>query len=287
MDNKQKKKQQERSMANSVIFWLLGLGLFDTALWLIPLLGNSWHSKQFTGFGIKYLSISTSLLHQTVNFDCGKNLIEDQVCRIVSLLEGRHSLLAAKGLSCSLSTQACDVMSELYMTSFIPFFGFLTAAVFQILGVVFLYSYWRFEPVAKVRQWALSWFMAAAATGTTSFLLFTVLSPNLSDLPRGWMSVTADIGFMQDVFGIKPVDEMPYGWCYFGALFSIAFSMATVLAWMVFFNQHSEEHLCELVKENNKIEMAEQVANMQYSAELGERSALHQPLAQTPMQMGR
>merc|ERR1719329_568211 len=274
-------------MANGVIFWLVALALFDTALWLLPLAGNSWHSKSFTGFGIKYLSVKTSLLSQTVEFDCGKNILEDQVCRIVSLLDGQHSLLAAKGLSCALSSQACDVMSQLYATSFIPFFGFLTAAIFQVLGAAFLYFYWRVKPTAEIRQWALSWFIAAAATGTSSFLLFTVLTPNLSDLPRGWMAVSADMGIMSDVFGIKPVDEMPYGWCYFGALFSIVFSLATVLAWMVFFNQHSEEYLVELVKENHKIEAAEQKANIQYASELGERSALHQSLAQNPAQAGQ
>jgi len=265
--NKRKQRRRERRERDKEngIWSLMILGTVCAFMWGIPIVGGSWHSKEFNGIGASYFEVHTGLLSINVEISCGKNILEDQLCNLMGKLKGRHSLRSATDLTCAVgqgtsltgNSEACYMMRQLYYASIPPIICFLLALIMYGMAVGFIYYYWFIEPLKRTRNLAHIWFVLGLVFGIIGFGLWTLVSPDIAQFPKAMVGTALRIPAVGgDIFG-NSIDNLPYGWTWFWCIFSLGFSVATVLVWKVFFHPHPEER-------DEDVETAQWSFNMMY-----------------------
>jgi len=256
---KERRRQRRAADKENGVIALMVLGVVTTFLWALPIVGGSWHSKEFNGFGAQYFEVDTGLLNIDVDITCGKNFVEDQICELIGRLKGRHSLRTAVDLTCALgegaslsgNTEACYMMRQLFYASAGPLLAFTLTMVFYALAIGFLYYYWYVEPLKRTRRLAQLWFVLAPVCGFTGFILWTSIAPDIGQFPKAMLGTAVNIPRVgSNVFG-EEIDSLPYGWCWFMCIFAGLFSIATVCVWRSFFHVHVGEKALEEQRERD------------------------------------
>lgn len=272
LERRDRRGKRKRNDAKTAAETLLYLGVWNVIMWTIPILGGAWHKRMFAGFGIGFTQMQTSLFTMTFSVECHqmawpfglddskfKELSpEHQVCKILDKMTGTHSLHAARDMACAIthispSSQSCSLMETVLYGSYFLIFGYAISALLSFIATMFLYYYWYEEHLAQIRNWAMALYVMSPVTGMMSFLIYTLIMPDLGELPRAWTSMVqsfnAGTGLGEihaigdDVFWVK------YGWTWFFSYITFAFAMAAPVVWGVFFKKHEDEKVHERAAE--------------------------------------
>eukprot|EP00929_Paragymnodinium_shiwhaense_P022709 TRINITY_DN14433_c0_g1_i1.p1 TRINITY_DN14433_c0_g1~~TRINITY_DN14433_c0_g1_i1.p1 ORF type:complete len:355 (-),score=33.03 TRINITY_DN14433_c0_g1_i1:37-1101(-) len=232
------RQAQEQSDSAMVVKLLCVLACLNAFCVMVPVFGPSWGQARFTGIGVALIDIRTSMFTITVEMNCEKNAIENAMCEAARGMEGHHYLHSARSLACAISTNACSTMGQIFWTAFIIFSTFSLAFIFHMLAALFLFYYWYEKPLAKVRNWAVAFFMAAPMITAVGLGAWSAITPNLADLPRGWNP----LGFA----GYRAASaECPFGWCWWWSVAAIVVSLLTVTLIPCFLHPHESEEQAE------------------------------------------
>merc|ERR1719210_2797970 len=106
------------------------------------MIGDSWSYRQFVGLGIQSAIVKTSLFVINVDIRCGKNFLEDKLCKAGNKLNGEHSLSDGTSIACHMSTSSCNILTRTNVASYLIFVFFSLAIIFHILTAIFLNYYW-------------------------------------------------------------------------------------------------------------------------------------------------
>jgi hypothetical protein len=295
LEKKEKKKRQKRKDAKTAADTLLFLGLFNTVMWIIPIFGEGWHQRMFNGFGISFTRIRTSLFSITVDVEChhmewpfginstkmAKLSPEHQVCKILSHMNGHHSLHSAKDLACAISHQACNIMESIWYSSFFLVFCFGVSALLSFLATLFLYYYWNQEHIKQVRDWAMGMFAFSPCFGILAFALYNLVCPDIGELPRTWTSTVNMVNGGTGLGEIRAIggDSMyvRYGWCWWFSYITIAFSLAVPVVWGLWFKKHNDERQHELNATNEQLELEEAIQDIETKQDYVESGETYVP----------
>eukprot|EP00933_Yihiella_yeosuensis_P061081 TRINITY_DN63906_c0_g1_i1.p1 TRINITY_DN63906_c0_g1~~TRINITY_DN63906_c0_g1_i1.p1 ORF type:complete len:374 (-),score=73.46 TRINITY_DN63906_c0_g1_i1:71-1192(-) len=245
----EKQEKQNKTNASSFVM-TMSLLLSGTSLLLgIPLFGNSWGHKQFTGLGVSVFTMRTSMFNLEVDIKCKKNFIESRLCKAAEPLKGVHSLHEAQGNACALNGAMCDIMSRYYVGSFIIFTAFSLSILLNLIGSFFHYAYWFVSPLPRLKYFAWGTIVSSPLVALGGVIAWTLYVPNLADLPNAWTSHSKML-MGSDLFSYKEVHTMNYGWCWIFSLAAIFFMLMQVLTWFCFFSTHEGEE--EAVEEEER-----------------------------------
>lgn len=255
---KQKEEQDKADAKTFILYWFFSETVLALLL-LVPLTGNSWCYKQFVGLGLKSMYIRSSLFTLDVQVVCGKNWLEDQLCKLGSSVSGSRSLQDGSAVFCGMSSSACSLLGQLYWSSVLLIFLFSLAIFLNLIGSYLLYSYWFNRPLPKLRAWALGFYGASTALPILGLIIWGFLAPDLADMPNSWNQKTAIKG--TSLFSYKAIEtKSPYGWCFVAAIFVLAFMVANSVAWVFFFKRHEGEDEAELEEVMEEQKLAEKQA---------------------------
>lgn len=275
--------RRSRSKLDAVYALLIMSGL-SALCWIISILGNSWQSVQFAGIGFAFLEIQASATSLHVTFHCHKerqeswlkkrvlgnfqfHAPENWLCHILEeSLNGRWSLQDAKATGCldlNLMGEPCMHMTMLFYSNCFLIFGFVVAAVFQILAAICLYYYWFVEPLQKIRHASGVYFSLAPSIGISSYLIWTFITPDLTELPRSYTNSISSFGPLAQVLRINRADSMPFGWTFFFAVFTAMLSIATIMVWGTFLKPHDDERKVERARDRIKEGFEEKIHEME------------------------
>jgi len=241
-----KRKLREVDDNRNAFRWILALGFINAILWVVCLFGNSWHRKKFFGFGIGKggLNIHSSLMNIEINLNCDTNLgyawlkkisPEQAVCKMLSPMSGVATLKDFASTMCIVGSNACPVANNIFYSSFIIIVTFALAALFDLLGCVFLYYYWYSQQLGVTKDWARWFFIFASLSGISGFIAYSVLTPDIGAIPMAWNAMVGELG------AISESHQFPFGWCWMLSVFSTLLSAALLLVWMHFFKRHVAE----------------------------------------------
>jgi hypothetical protein len=278
---KEKRRKQKLEDAKTAAETLIALGVWNAILWLVPLFGNKWYTKMFNGFGHLIVTISLWSINVVVEckmmdwgFGLDKVVMADydpnyRICTVISHLNGTHSLTDIKNLACALpgpAAQTCDVTATLWWTSYMLIFAFSVSAISSLFGSLFLYYYWYVDHLKMVRYWAMGWYGASPFLGVVCFAFYNVIAPDVGQLPRAWTSGIQVAKGAAQLYGlgeINPIGEdvfwNKFGWCWFFMYITIAFSLATLVVWGMFFIKHSGEDQAELRAAEEEVEIEDKI----------------------------
>jgi hypothetical protein len=244
----QKKADTLLTYANSNVKAIMGLASTNAFLLIVCMCGNSWKWRAFRGFGMKALWIKTSLYHVHVEFECGKNWLEDKVCKFFERLNGVHSLQEFAHLSCVMGEHACTTMRHIYYGSFIIFLTFSTAVLFQLAGVLFLHFYWYTIPLAKIRKYALVFMTAGPCIMVIGLGFWAFATPDLAEIPRGWVELMSSYTG-NSILSYKTLNDLQFGWSFCLAVFLVLCMTVQVFMFSCAFRAHWRETQTELEEE--------------------------------------
>merc|ERR1719350_935001 len=143
-------------------------GIINAVLWLMPLIGTSWNHKEFNGVGAEHFILNTGLIIVDVDISCGKNIVEDQVCKLLQVYKGRHTLKKTTDYACQIgragaissgSQEACHMFQQLYYASFAATPACLGAAAGSGAAAGLLYYYSFVSPLKVLRQYTFLLFI--------------------------------------------------------------------------------------------------------------------------------
>jgi hypothetical protein len=265
------------------------LGFALIFLWIIPLFGGSWIAKDFSGIGAKYFRIRTSLSHMKVEVQCGKNILEDQVCKAFKKVNGDHSLRDAMDMTCVITqsvgkgvfftAEACNLMTQQFYMSFVPMLAFFSSASFYGFALGFMYYYWHVDHIAKAREWGKKFYCIAPIPGIIGLVLFAFCSPDLSLFANSLMPGGSVMGGT-----IEETDPISYGSTFFFACFTAFLSIISVMIWSVFFRQHPGEPDAEEARAEENYYNQLLLDEVRYGA-TAQQPMMQQPMYQDPMMM--
>jgi hypothetical protein len=262
----EKKATQEVGYDQTVVQGIIGLALFNALLLFICLCGGSWKYRAFRGFGMKTLSLQTSLLYINVEFECGKNWVEDKVCGFFKGLNGHHSLMEFTHLSCVMGETPCQTMKSVYYGNFIIFLTVSTAIILQLGGAFFIYFYWYKSPQPRVREWALNMMTGGPLLAVAGIGSWTFATPDLGDLPRGWaMLMSSYTG--NSIISYHALSNLEFGWTFFLALITVLFMFAQVVVFPCCFRAHWREQITEQELEEEEMRIEESLETFALTGE--------------------
>lgn len=255
MERLNRQEKQKKDDAQTAVIFLIVAGLVSALLQLISVFGRSWSYKQFVGMGIKIFTIRSSLFWISIDIECGKNWLEDGLCKVGARMNGEFSLHEGVGVACSAAgPTACDVMNRMYQCSFIMFITYLFAILCNLTGCFFLRYYWYVEHRAQIRIWAQTMLMLAPVISGIGIVAWSFVVPDLGELPRSWNAYqTAMAG--NTLFGYHEVHDFRYGSSWAFAVVTWVVSSLLLVVWPAFFQKHHEEEGAEDEAERKKYEM--------------------------------
>ncbi|CAK0795112.1 unnamed protein product [Prorocentrum cordatum] len=281
----EKKAKQEVGHDETVVKGIVVLALFNAALLFICLCGGSWKFRAFRGFGMKTLSLQTSLLSINVEFECGKNWVEDKVCKFFQGLNGHHSLMEFSHLSCVMGETPCQTMKTLYYGNFIIFLTVSTAIILQLGGAGFIWFYWYKAPLAKVREWALNMMTVGPLLAVTGIGSWAFCTPDLGDLPRGWAALMSSYTG-NSLLSYHPLNNLEFGWTFFLAIITVLFMFAQVAVFPCCFRAHWREQITEQELEEEELRIEESLDASLLPGEAAAENGSAWPAAGAPSQYG-
>lgn len=239
---RQRRRDEQLSRGLSAVQYLGGFAMLNALLLLVPLFGTSWNSKQIVGFGVRSLMIRSDVFMLSVELDCNKNnFVEGYLCKRLTFMSGRMTLHSALMNSCAISKQACSVMELLFAGS-IVLFGCLTLGFcLLVVGTFCLLSYWYSEPNSQVRGVAKACYFLAPLTVTGGVGLWTMLAPDLDEIPRAFMFGNSMNGIAGSAFSMKEAHEFQYGWTFALALLVCISLWIQAVLWSFWFVEHPGE----------------------------------------------
>lgn len=276
-DKRGKRKRDAAKTANEV---LLSLGIFNSILWTICIFGGQWHSTMFAGFGVGFTQLSANLFSLSFTVECPQIAWpfglddskfkamspEHQVCKILQSMHGTHSLRTVKGMACAItatfpSSEACSIMGTMEHCSYFLIFGLGISALLSFFSSVVLYYYWYEEHMKQIRNMAMGLYCASPVTGILAFTIYTIIIPDVGDLPRSWTSMVQMFNGGTGIGEIKSIGDgiwNKHGWTWFFCFVTFAFAIAPPVVWGVFFKKHPDEraHERSAEKEIAQIELA-------------------------------
>lgn len=297
LDKKAKKQERKRKQkvedAKTAAETLIGLGVWNAIMWVVPCFGNKWYVKMFNGFGINFTKIYISLFTINVNIECSvtdlgfKDVLkkvgidkekleqwgpEYQICSLLAHMNGHHSLQAAKTMACALpGYDACYIMSTLWWTSYMLIFAFAVSAITSLFGSMFLYYYWYVDHLKVVRNWALGFYASSPFLGVLCFAFYNVIAPDVGDLPRTWTAFVSTFNAGTKIGAIEPIGEdvfwNKFGWCWFFMYLTIGSSLAGPLIWGMWFIKHSGEDQAETAALEEEVAMEEKIWQIEEQAD--------------------
>lgn len=253
----ERKMQIEQEEGGSFVGCSCAFSLLNIAMLVIPMLGNSWNHKQINGMGVKTMIIRTSLFMIDIDVKCGKNIVEDFLCKSASKMNGLHTLHDAQATACSISTYACSIMDKIYWGSFVIFVTYSTAIVSLLGGAGFLYFYWYHTHLVKVKKLALISFCLAPFFAAAGFTAWTAFVPDLMEVPRSWTNGAQGIigGELMSYHATQDQD-FQYGWCWCFSICSVLSMVVQLSTWPCCFMPHRGEDAAESAEEDRKMIMA-------------------------------
>lgn len=254
---REKRTAREQAEGTSFVKLLCAGTLFTSVLTTVTMFGNSWATVSFVGAGVKMFSISTSLFTIDVDIMCGKNWLEDQLCSVIQKMHGRHSIHDAQQLSCAMTDHACSVMDRMYYASFIIFFFHTVAIICNLCAALFLYYYWNGEATEKVRQYALRFFFFAPFSMLAGTAGWSMVCPDLGQLPMAWTHATSMITGGHNLFGYTEVPTFPFGWCWTLSWIIFVLMSLQLMAWACCFREHQTEDEQNMKEELDKLMMGD------------------------------
>jgi len=299
---KERKKQRKADEAESAATSLIVIGVLAAIAWIVPCLGSRWHTRTFNAMGV-YTEMYTGLF--SINFeahchqmkwgfglddvDAMKNLDPQYAaCRVLSTMNGKHNMGAFKDLACSIPGNSCEIMSTIWLSSFLMLFACCVSAIMSLIAALFIYYYWFVEHLKVIRNFALGLFCLAPCMATMAFIMYSLVSPDIGDLPRAWNAWMQTIPFTAGtgLLSVKAIGEdVPWnthGWCWFFLFISFGFAVAGPVVWGTFFKKHPDEDAHILAAEEEKQAMEEAIENVyQQEGNVRELAAVH-ATAQAP-----
>lgn len=251
----ERKMQIEQEEGGSFVGCLCAFSLFNIVMLVIPVVGNSWNHKQISGMGVKTMFIRTSLFMIDIDVKCGKNIVEDFLCKAASKMNGLHTLHDAQATACSISTHACSIMDKIYWGSFVIFVTYSTAIVSLLGGAAFLYFYWYHAPLVKVKKLALISFCLALFFAVAGFTAWTAFVPDLMEVPRSWTNGVQGISG-GNLMSYRATQDFNYGWCWCFSICSMLSMLVQLATWPCCFTPHRGEDAAEIAEEDRKMMMA-------------------------------
>jgi len=167
----------------------MGWSMVNVLLLILPLFGSSWAWAQFHGFGLGSMWVRVSMTHFTATIECKKNIVEDVICEVAKKLNGKKMDLASTyQFFCQpyFAPAACETATLMYWNSFVLISANVTASALQFLGCAFLFYYWNFSHLGRIRAWSVTLMFGSLIVATTGLSLWTALCPQLSSLPAMW-----------------------------------------------------------------------------------------------------
>jgi hypothetical protein len=112
----------------------------------------------------------------------------------------------------------------------------------------------------------MGWYGASPFLGVVCFAFYNVIAPDVGQLPRAWTSGIQVAKGAAQLYGlgeINPIGEdvfwNKFGWCWFFMYITIAFSLATLVVWGMFFIKHSGEDQAELRAAEEEVEIEDKI----------------------------
>jgi hypothetical protein len=267
---------QQKSSKNFVVIMCFII-CFTAFLLGIPLCGNSWGMKQFTGLGVSIFSIRTSLFALEIDIKCKTNFIESRICKIGQKFNGVHALHESQGMVCAVSDTMCQTLRSYYTASFYIFISFSLAIILNLFGSFCLYSYWFNTPLPRLRQWTAGLITGAPLTAATGLLVWTFTTPNLGTLPNTWTFTTV-MFTGTDLFSFKETYPLSFGWCWIFSWIAIFFMFMQCLVWFCLFSSNPMEEEAQFQADNLK----EHIEQLQADASMALAASQLSPYQQDP-----
>jgi len=273
------KEKQDFVDQESTIKWLCSLGTLNAFLLVIPMFGNSWLFQPFIGIGVKMLTIRVSMFYIHVTIECGKNFVEDYICKNgISKMKGTHNLQEATHIACATNSflpgGACSIMHRAYFCNLGLFGAFVLAIVFSLCGVMFLSHYWYSKPLPKIRNWACFFYCASAFCAIGGLTAWGIVRPEIENLPRAWTNVAG--AATNDLFAIKPAPGIKFGWCAIAAAVIAFFYGLQAMLWPAWFTPHEKEEEAMTNEDLAQEHLEQRIHDMQTSMLPG--GAAQQPM---------
>jgi len=273
----QKLKEQEAE-AGSAVFLILFLGMLNAITWCLPLFMWGWHHKSFVTVGAKIFTVNTGITRFNISVRCGKNKLEDVICHLLNKTSGSHSLREVMDYACLTQTSVartfafpvgymlCYMMSMEFYASFIPMVAYPLTAIIYLLAVFLLFYYWEVSNLKAHRTWAMTLFTVAPVVGTAGFIAWTVVAPDLTELPLALTGGPGSpIGVLFASLGTAAgsglgteVNEVDFGMAWFFSIVCIFWSLVTLIMLFTFLRPREDEI-------EGKSEDEEEVAEEDYS----------------------
>jgi len=257
----------EQEDGGSSVNWIVMFSFLNAVFLVVPMFGNSWTDAQILGAGVKAMGVQTSLFQLNMEIRCGKNPVEDRICKVVKKMEGSHSLHEAQALACSIGTLACGVMDRIYWCSFLIFITYTVAICALLMGALLLNFYWFKSPLAKIRKAALVSFIFAPTVAVTGFVVWTLIIPEMVEVPRSWsQAIVGALGpAAQGLLDFHTSNSFNYGWCWVLSIVGHVFMIIQLLVYACWITPHQGETAAEMQEEHRKMRQAE--AGMEMLAE--------------------
>eukprot|EP00443_Scrippsiella_acuminata_P092265 CAMPEP_0115532054 /NCGR_PEP_ID=MMETSP0271-20121206/85381_1 /TAXON_ID=71861 /ORGANISM="Scrippsiella trochoidea, Strain CCMP3099" /LENGTH=320 /DNA_ID=CAMNT_0002964339 /DNA_START=104 /DNA_END=1062 /DNA_ORIENTATION=+ len=136
-------RDRKISRSSSCVIWIVAMAFIFNVLLIIPLTGQNWGYRSFTGLGIKAMHFRTSIFMMEVEVLCGKNWLEDYLCKAGVKANGKHTLQQAVGIMCAISDSACSEMNRIYIASYILLVGEVIVCLLLLAGAGCIFYYWN------------------------------------------------------------------------------------------------------------------------------------------------
>jgi len=286
--DKQRKKQQkeferdqrlarrvraEQEDGGSSVTWIVIFSLLNTGFLVLAMFGTSWTDAQILGAGVKAMQVQTSLFQLHMEIRCGKNPIEDKLCKVAEKMGGSHSLHEAQATACSISNLACSVMDRIYWCSFLIFVTYTIAICSLLMGALLLNFYWFRSPLAKIRKAALASFIFAPTVAVTGFVVWTLIVPEMVEVPRSWsQALVGALGpAVQGLLDFHSAQSFNFGWCWVLSVLGHVLMVVQLLVYACWITPHQGESAAEMQEDHRKMQREAAAIGME---SMGETQAL-------------
>lgn len=252
----EKRVRQEQEDGGSSVTWLVVFSLLNVVFLVTPMFGTSWTDAQILGTGVKSMQVSTSLFQLHMDIRCGKNPLEDKICKVAQKMSGSHSLHEAQAIACSISGMACSVMDRIYWSSFIIFVTYTVAIVSLLMGALLLNFYWFRSPLAKIRKAAVGAFVLAPTMAVTGFVVWTLIVPEMVEVPRSWSAALMGALGGVDAMGLLNFhcsNSFNFGWCWVFSIVGHVFMILQLLCYACWVTPHQGECAAQMDEERRKV----------------------------------
>jgi len=205
---------------------------------------------------VKAMMVQTSLFQLHMDIRCGKNPLEDKICKVAQKMSGSHSLHEAQAIACSIGTPACSVMDRIYWSSFLIFVTYTLAICSLLMGALLLNFYWFRSPLAKIRKAALGSFIFALTLAVTGFVLWTLIVPEMVEVPRSWsQALVGALGAgVEGLLDFHTSNSFSFGWCWVLSILGLLFMVLQLLVYACWITPHQGETAAEMQEEQRKMQ---------------------------------